>query len=55
MKLIKITMLVILIGCLCASCATQSEMKSGKNQEDLSYNYKYRNMPPAWGGSFGGK
>jgi hypothetical protein len=48
-------MLVILIGSLCASCATQSEMKSGKDQQDLSYTNKYKSMPPAWGGSFGGK
>jgi hypothetical protein len=48
MKFIKIIMLAILIGCFGASCATQSEMKSGNDQE--KYYNKHRSRPPAWGG-----
>jgi hypothetical protein len=55
MKTLRIVIIALLLGCFSVSCATQSEMKSGNDQDDVYNQYKKRDMPPAWGGSYGGK
>ena len=51
MKWLRFVFILLVIGSVCASCAT----KSGKEHDEMSREYKYRDMPAAWGGSYGGK
>jgi hypothetical protein len=51
MNWLRLVFILLVISGLTASCAT----KSGKEHDEMSREYKYRDMPPAWGGSYGGK
>ena len=51
MNWLRLVFILLVIAGLSASCAT----KKGKEHDDMAREYKYRDMPAAWGGSYGGK